>query len=150
MNYVRLESALMWSLDDEDGLFPYPANQLEIDTAHTFAHLDDVGGIVPISHGLKARDVIVSLHLFGSREGKKQPIRVTKGFVVTDVNVADGSGVIVHHDLLDTEEKIQQVMHDALFSKLTYVESGEEGSVSALQEFGLHSLAAYIRNRKQP
>lgn len=139
---MRVSTESIWALGSDLPLEPQPNRQIIIDPAHTFAHMGDIGGIVPVSNGLAKRDRVVFLRFYGAEEG--QDIQDTKleGYFV-GTKQADGSGMLVHGDSL--ESMPEQFMSPKLLKDLHYL---DRIGVDLHGDFNLTALAKFIKQRR--
>jgi hypothetical protein len=131
---MRVSTETIYTICENETFGFRQANDLAIDEAHQFAHLDDLGGVVPIESGLQARDFAVFLQFKTPTETK------SVGYFVGAVDPKnEGSGTLVCGDTLET--RAQELMTPELLAKLQYL--GGAG-ICLANDFNLPALAAFV------
>lgn len=143
---MNIRTDAVWSIGQDDEIFRRTNSGIIVDSGYAFAHLDDIGGIIPISEGLSARDFAVFLTFSGKKEGETVDADppLTEGYLVSAVDSSDGSGVLVHGDTL--EESTKQFMSPELLEKLTYLDTI---GVDLHGDFSLEALANYVKRKRR-
>lgn len=140
---LRVGTERVYAIGYNNAIIPRPNAKIVIDSAHYFEHLDDIGGIIPVESGLTVRDVAVFMSFFGYPEGESIPKGILAGYIVGSVNDKDGSGMLVHEQMIDSQPANN--VSSEMLAKLRYINSIDEDALAG--DFSLHGLAAYVKRR---
>jgi hypothetical protein len=142
---LRIDTERVYAIGYDDNVITRAEAKIIVDTAHHFEHLDDVGGIIPVESGLTARDVAVFMSFFGCPEGEDIPKDVLVGYMVGSVNDIDGSGTLIHEDMIDRQPS--STVSKEMLAKLQFLDAVDEDALEG--DFSLQGLAAYVKRHRK-
>ena len=136
---VNIKTENVYMISDVDDLGIRPA-EITLEDLESITNEKDTSGILYVAGGLKPRDQVVFLSFSesGNEELPKEPV----GYLVSEVNEENGSGILVSGDLIEQHPK--SYSNKRIEDTWSYLSR----SGNSLEEFSLFALNEYIRIRQ--